>query len=266
VSWRRNANFLSKKRMAPFDTGELPETFGPSDYRAYVTMDMTGEHRIGLPLETVWRALNDPDILKASIPGCEELIRESDTGFKGRIAAAIGPVRAKFSGQATLTDIDPPNGYTLTGNGSGGAAGMVKGGAKVRLAADAEGTILSYEAHAQVAGKLAQIGSRLVDMAAKKMADEFFHNFVQQLEPVALAEAPAPPAETRKPTVTPQPQIVVATPVTEIAAVGSPTLTEPAASSPQPVESGSHKRRSWLIWGPVALIVIIIIAFLEGVI
>ena len=104
----------------------------------------------------------------------------------------MGPVRAKFSGQATLSEIDPPNGYTLTGNGSGGAAGMVKGGAKVRLTADSEGTILHYEAQAQVAGKLAQIGSRLVDMAAKKMADEFFHNFVQQLEPVALAEAPAP--------------------------------------------------------------------------
>jgi carbon monoxide dehydrogenase subunit G len=128
-------------------------------------MDMKGEFLIPLPQALVWRALNDAEILKASIPGCDELIRDSDTSFKGKISAAVGPVRAKFAGTATLSDIDAPNGYKLTGNGSGGAAGMVKGGATVRLIADGDATILHYEAHAQVAGKLAQIGSRLVDMA-----------------------------------------------------------------------------------------------------
>jgi carbon monoxide dehydrogenase subunit G len=244
-----------------------------------VAMDMTGEHRIGLPQDLVWRALNDPDILKASIPGCEELVREGDTGFKGRIAASVGPVRAKFSGTATLTDIDPPNGYTLTGNGSGGPAGMVKGGAKVQLSADAEGTLLRYEAQAQVAGKLAQIGSRLVDMAAKKMADEFFQNFVQQIQPIALAEAPMPlpeaavpfpepageasgaqtapaqPEATTQPEATAQPE----------AAAQLAAATQPATSPPAPREPHSIGRPSWLVWGPIVLIVIIVIAFLLGV-
>jgi carbon monoxide dehydrogenase subunit G len=218
-------------------------------------MDMTGEHRIRLPQETVWRALNDPEILKASIPGCEELTRDGDSAFKGRIAAAIGPVRAKFSGAATLTDIDAPNGYTLTGNGSGGAAGMVKGGAKVRLTSDSEGTILRYEAQAQVAGKLAQIGSRLVDMAAKKMADEFFHNFVQQLEPVALAEAPVPLAAAQY---IPAPETLAMT--------EAPVAMAGETAAPPLPQTHSLKPRSWLIWGPIALLVIIIIAFLFGVI
>src|ERR1700722_17951438 len=159
-------------------------------------MDMKGEFRIPLPQGVVWRALNDAEILKASIPGCDELIRESDTGFKGRISAAVGPVRAKFSGTATLSDIDAPNGYTLTGSGSGGAAGMVKGGAKVRLVTEGAETVLHYEANAQVAGKLAQIGSRLIDMAAKKMADDFFGNFVAQLQP---PEAEAQPVAVESP-------------------------------------------------------------------
>ena len=162
-------------------------------------MDMKGEFRVPLPQDVVWRALNDPEVLKASIPGCDELIRESDTSFKGKISAAVGPVRAKFAGTATLSDIDAPNGYTLTGSGSGGAAGMVKGGAKVRLVPEGSETLLQYEASAQVAGKLAQIGSRLVDMAAKKMADDFFGNFVAQLQaaqPAAAAE-PEPGPEPK---------------------------------------------------------------------
>jgi carbon monoxide dehydrogenase subunit G len=220
-------------------------------------MDMTGEHRIRLPQDTVWRALNDPDILKASIPGCEELIREGESGFKGRIAAAVGPVRAKFSGTATLSEIDAPNGYTLTGAGSGGAAGMVKGGAKVRLTADAEGTILRYEAQAQVAGKLAQIGSRLVDMAAKKMADEFFHNFVQQLEPIALAEAPVPLAA---------PETIPAPAPETLAMTEAPMALAGETAAPPLAQSHSITRRSWVVWGPIALLVVIILAFLFGVI
>jgi len=200
-------------------------------------MDMKGEFRIPLPQADVWRALNDAEILKASIPGCEELFRASQTSFTGKISAAVGPVRAKFSGQATLSDIDAPNGYTLSGSGSGGAAGMVKGGAKVRLVQEADATVLHYEAHAQVAGKLAQIGSRLVDMAAKKMADDFFGNFVRQLESVAPAENPAAAAAT------------VVAPVQER----------------QPVpETISHKRLGWLVWVLVALVVILLAARFKG--
>ena len=162
-------------------------------------MDMKGEFRVPLPQDVVWRALNDPEVLKASIPGCDELIRESDTSFKGKISAAVGPVRAKFTGTATLSDIDAPNGYTLTGSGSGGAAGMVKGGAKVRLVPEGGETLLQYEASAQVAGKLAQIGSRLVDMAAKKMADDFFGNFVAQLQTAHPAAAEAEPEPRPEP-------------------------------------------------------------------
>ena len=191
-------------------------------------MDMKGEFRIPLPQAIVWQALNDAEVLKASIPGCEELVRESDTSFKGRIAAAVGPVRAKFSGQATLSDIDAPNGYTLSGSGSGGAAGMVKGGATVRLTAEGDETVLRYEAQAQVAGKLAQIGSRLVDMAAKKMADEFFGNFVTAVTPAAPAEtAPEPAAEA---------------PV--------------AAVAPEIV---ARKRAGWVGWAVAALVVVVII-------
>lgn len=185
-------------------------------------MDMKGEFRIPLSQDVVWRALNDAEILKASIPGCEELVRESDTSFNGRISAAVGPVRAKFSGQATLSDIDAPNGYTLTGSGSGGAAGMAKGGATVRLVTEGAETVLRYEAHAQVAGKLAQIGARLVDMTAKKMADDFFTNFVAQLG-----------------TVTPA------------AAAPEPTPAAPLVRQPETV---SNPRPSWLVWAIIVIV------------
>jgi carbon monoxide dehydrogenase subunit G len=200
-------------------------------------MDMKGEFRIPLSQSLVWQALNDADILKASIPGCDELIRESDTVFKGRISAAIGPVRAKFAGTATLSDVDAPNGYTLTGNGSGGAAGMVKGGATVRLVTEGGETVLHYVAHAQVAGKLAQIGSRLVDMAAKKMADDFFGNFVAQLQP-PVADA------------------------TE-AAVPEPVTAEEVAVR-EITETISPKRSAWLVWAILAAAILILAAYWKG--
>jgi carbon monoxide dehydrogenase subunit G len=213
-------------------------------------MDMKGEYRVPLPQEVVWRALNDPEVLKASIPGCDELIRESDTSFKGKISAAVGPVRAKFAGTATLSDIDAPNGYTLTGSGSGGAAGMVKGGAKVRLVPEGSETLLQYEATAQVAGKLAQIGARLVDMAAKKMADDFFGNFVAQLEaagPVAEAALPAP-AEV--------PPAAAATATEQRAEEkAGETVTQPVAP----------ERRAWLVLALVIVIIVILALRWKGV-
>lgn len=160
-------------------------------------MDMTGEHQIKAPRQAVWAALNDPDVLKQSIAGCEELVKTSDTEFQAQVTAKVGPVKAKFSGKVTLSDLDPPNGYTITGEGSGGAAGFAKGGAKVALEdAAGGGTLLKYQVNAQIGGKLAQIGSRLVDGAARKMADEFFTAFAGVVEAqsggAVSAEIPTP--------------------------------------------------------------------------
>lgn len=174
-------------------------------------MDMNGEYRIAASREQVWAALNDPEVLKASIPGCDSLEKVGENGFKATVTAKVGPVKAKFSGQVTLSDLDPPNGYTISGEGTGGAAGFAKGGAKVRLSEDGGETVLSYEVNANVGGKLAQIGSRLIDGTARKMADEFFSAFRDQAAASAAVqgEAPAPvtpaPAAAAKPERPPEP-------------------------------------------------------------
>jgi len=166
-------------------------------------MDMTGSHRIEAPRERVWAALNDPEVLRQCIPGCEEVQKLSDTEFTARVNAKVGPVSARFNGKVTLSDLDPPQGYKIAGEGSGGAAGFGKGGATVRLEEDGPAaTLLTYEAHAQVGGKLAQLGSRLVDGTARKMADDFFSRFSALVGAAAPAEPEAaPPAH--EPTVTP---------------------------------------------------------------
>jgi uncharacterized protein len=178
-------------------------------------MDMTGEHQIKAPRSVVWAGLNDPDVLKRSIAGCEELVKSSDTEFQAQVTAKVGPVKAKFSGKVTLSDLDPPNGYTITGEGSGGAAGFAKGGAKVRLedapadGPNGGGTLLKYEVNAQIGGKLAQIGSRLVDGAARKMADDFFTAFAANVEgqptttAATAATAPSPEPMTAEPLMSP---------------------------------------------------------------
>ena len=146
-------------------------------------MDMTGERRIPAPRETVWQALNDPEVLKASIPGCESLEKLSDTAMKAIAAVRIGPISARFNGTVQLTDIDAPNGYTINGEGQGGVAGFAKGGAKVHLAdAEGGGTMLKYDVQANVGGKIAQLGSRLIDGVAKKMSDAFFSAFAKAVE------------------------------------------------------------------------------------
>jgi len=166
-------------------------------------MDMTGEYRIPAPREKVWEALNDPEILKQSIPGCQELIKTSDTELTAKVATKVGPVSAKFTGKVTLSDINPPQSYKITGEGQGGVAGFAKGGAEVELEEDGGATILRYKATAQVGGKLAQIGSRLIDSTAKKMANEFFGKFAEQVgggtEAAAPEPAPAPPPAAEKP-------------------------------------------------------------------
>jgi len=152
-------------------------------------MDMTGERLIPAPRAAVWAALNDVDVLKASIPGCQEITRHSDTEMSARVGLKIGPVSATFSGKVQLGDLDPPNGYTISGEGSGGVAGFAKGGAKVRLA-DAEGgaTRMGYDVSAQVGGKIAQLGARLIDSTAKQLADQFFDRFAHE---VAARQAPS---------------------------------------------------------------------------
>ena len=141
-------------------------------------MEMTGEYPIAAPRQKVWEALNDAETLKACIPGCETLTKTSDTSFEARVKAKVGPVSATFTGAVTLGDLNPPVSYTISGEGKGGVAGFAKGGAKVALEETGpEQTLLKYDVKAQVGGKLAQIGARLIDGTAKKLADEFFATF-----------------------------------------------------------------------------------------
>src|SRR5690606_3695304 len=144
-----------------------------------MAMTMTGENILPADRATVWDKLNDPDVLKACIPGCEELERTEDNGFRAVAKVKVGPVKATFKGKVVLSDIDAPNGYTITGEGEGGVAGFAKGGAKVQLAEVPEGTKLTYDVEAQIGGKLAQLGGRLINGVAKKYADEFFANFAK---------------------------------------------------------------------------------------
>ena len=158
-------------------------------------MDIKGEYLIPMPREAVWAALNDVAVLKQAIPGCETLTRRSDTEIDAVVTAKVGPVKASFKGQVTLSDLDPPNGYTIRGEGKGGVAGFAKGGAKVRLVDAPGGTLLLYDVEASVGGKLAQIGQRLIDSAAKKLADDFFAAFTKAASGAAAATpAPAAPA------------------------------------------------------------------------
>ncbi len=142
-----------------------------------MAMTMTGEVQLPASRDTVWAKLNDPATLKACIPGCEDLNMLSDHEFEAVAVNKIGPVKAKFKGRVTLSDLDPPNGYKISGQGDGGVAGFAKGGAVVSLTDKDGGTLLTYNVEAQIGGKLAQLGQRLINGAAKKMADQFFENF-----------------------------------------------------------------------------------------
>ncbi|GGB61914.1 hypothetical protein GCM10011316_37380 [Roseibium aquae] len=144
-------------------------------------MDMEGTYRIPAPREEVWKALNDPDILRECIPGCESLEMTSPTEMQAAVTSKIGPVKAKFKGTVTLQDLNPPESYTIVGEGKGGVAGFAKGSAGVHLTQEGDETVLTYTAKAQVGGKLAQLGSRLIDSTARKMADEFFGSFSEKV-------------------------------------------------------------------------------------
>ncbi|HEY0107218.1 MAG TPA: carbon monoxide dehydrogenase subunit G [Rhizomicrobium sp.] len=168
-------------------------------------MDFTGRYLISAPPQRVWDGINDPAVLKACIPGCEELLKTSPTDYVATARLKIGPVSATFKGKVRLGELDPPHSCRLSGEGQGGVAGFAKGDAQVVLTPDGDGTVLTYTAKAQVGGKLAQIGQRLIDGAAKQIADDFFKRFAAALAPVpvlapdpeveaAAAPAPAAPA------------------------------------------------------------------------
>ena len=146
-------------------------------------MELEGVYNLRADREKVWAALNDPEILKQCIPGCETLTKASDTNFSASVVAKVGPVKAKFSGEVELTELSPPSSYTISGEGKGGAAGFASGSADVKLEeSDDGGTVLSYMVNAQVGGKLAQIGSRLIDSTAKKLSREFFDKFTELVD------------------------------------------------------------------------------------
>jgi carbon monoxide dehydrogenase subunit G len=169
-------------------------------------MELTGTQRIEAAPEVVYAALNDPEVLRQCIPGCEAIEKSSDTAMKAKVTLKIGPMKVTFNGNVTLSDLDPPNAYTITGEGSGGIAGFAKGSAAVRLEPDSEATLLHYSVKADVGGKIAQLGARLIDGTAKKLTGEFFQKLgtviapaAPIIEPVPQAEEPAQTEEAKKP-------------------------------------------------------------------
>ncbi|MAM68946.1 MAG: carbon monoxide dehydrogenase [Rhodospirillaceae bacterium] len=203
-------------------------------------MEMTGEYRISAPREKVWEALNDPEVLAKCIPGCQELNKDSDTELSATVKSKVGPVSATFKGNVNLTDIDPPNGYKISGEGTGGVAGFAKGGADVKLAEDGGETVLTYVANAQVGGKLAQIGSRLIDSTAKKMANEFFGKFAEEVgggdSETEPEDAPAAQETT-----------------------SGPSSAEPAPAAPTSEAGGGISPAIW-VGGLITVVVVVLLA------
>ncbi len=220
-------------------------------------MEMSGSYRIAAPRQAVWDALNDPEVLRANIPGCEELNKTGENGFEAKVRAKVGPVSAKFAGNVTLSDINPPESYTISGEGKGGAAGFAKGGAQVRLEEDGADTILHYTVDAKVGGKLAQLGSRLIDGTAKKMADDFFGGFA------ASVAATAKPAEAA-----PAPAAAEAASPTEAAPGAAPAPSpapSPAEAATQAVQEVKEKRgMSPMAWIAILIAIVAILLVVFG--
>lgn len=158
-------------------------------------MKFTGSYRVSASRQKVWEAINDPEILRQCIPGCEEIVRETPTDWTAKVVAKVGPVKARFAGKIRLEDLQPPSSSRIVGEGNGGAAGFAKGEALITLADEGNATLLTYEAEAQIGGKLAQIGSRLIDGFARKYADEFFAKFAQIVGDGSVAEPAAATVE-----------------------------------------------------------------------
>lgn len=220
-------------------------------------MELTGEQIIPAPRAKVWAALNDPEILRQCIAGCESVTKNSDTDFEAVVQVKVGPVKAKFKGKVALSDLDPPNSCTISGEAQGGvAAGFGKGSAKVQLAdADGGATRLTYGVNAQVGGKLAQIGARLIDGVAAKMAEDFFTKFNQ-----IVAEPTAVPSDARQ-TAEAAKELALEEPVA--AAAKLEALPKSPAAAPQPVVSGGIPSWAWII-GLIVIVGVVTYLVLRG--
>lgn len=213
-------------------------------------MDLKGEYRIKAPRGDVWALINDPQVLRECIPGCDSLEGNPDDGFTARVTTKIGPIKATFEGAVKLSNIQPPESYTISGEGKGGVAGFAKGGADVHLA-EAEGeTILTYAAKAQVGGKLAQLGARLIDSTSKKLADEFFAKLAARAS--VPSAAPAPQSTAYEAVIVPDENPTpVAPAAAAVAAPAAPVVTQANTAS------GKSKSTLWLV-GLVAVVVVAI--------
>ena len=231
-------------------------------------MKMNGEIRVPTDRDTVWRALNDPEVLKDCLPGCQEIEKTSETEMTATLVIKVGPVKATFAGGVTLSDLDPPNGYTISGQGQGGAAGFASGEAKVRLVADGGETVVHYDVDAKVGGKLAQIGSRLIDSTAKKLSKQFFDSLAEKLggsedaeaedaaEPAASAR-PEPPDDPSPPS--PEP----AAPPADAAREGAPAEAAGPPLAPAAQRMGLPTA-AWV--GAVVVVAVVLILVFTGVI
>jgi len=206
-------------------------------------MKLDGDREISATRELVYEALNDPDVLKDCIPGCESIERTSDTGFSAKVALKVGPVKAKFTGDVSLENLNPPASYSLVGKGKGGAAGFASGRADVTLTEQETGTLLSYTVDVEVGGKIAQLGSRLISGTANRLSGEFFDKFSAIVEARAgapdVSEAAAPAeeaAEEASPTAAPAPE-----PVAPAAAAND--------TAPAPAGAGTAGSPPWIWWG-----------------
>lgn len=248
-------------------------------------MEMTGEHRIAAPRSVVWEGLNDPEVLRRSIPGCDTLEKTSPTEMTATVTAKVGPVKASFGGQVTLSNLNPPESYTISGEGKGGAAGFAKGGADVKLVEDGDGTRLQYAVKANIGGKLAQLGARLIDGTAKKMADDFFTRFAAEMEQRAAA-APAPaaaaPAAPEIPTPVPAETVVTPpspaeapsfataepipapqpVPVTEPAPKPAPAVAPPPRPAPPPAAEERRGGLSPAVWITALIVIVLVLLYL----
>ena len=246
-------------------------------------MKITGTYELEADRQKVWEALNDPDVLRACIPGCESLDRTGENELTATVTAKVGPVKAKFNGSVELKDLNPPESYRIEGSGKGGAAGFAKGGADVRLdARDGGGTVLSYEVDAQVGGKLAQIGSRLIDGTAKKLADQFFSNFREHVETPGDGRAPEAPEETTAPQAdapeaapaqpvaetdpadadTPAPEMAVSD-VPQPEAEMRPTPQAAPSQPPKPEPAGSGRLPAWIWFLGAAGLILVLVALVS---
>ena len=240
-------------------------------------MKMKGEFRVPTDRETVWRALNDTEVLKECLPGCQEIEKTSNTEMAATLVIKVGPVKATFKGGVTLSDLDPPNGYTISGQGQGGTAGFASGEAKVRLVEEEGATVVQYDVDAKVGGKLAQIGSRLIDSTAKKLAKQFFDKLAEKLgggEEAEAAEsaqktasaAPAAPAPAPDPTPAPDP--APASPEPAAAPADTTPESAPAADAGPPVPPAVQRKglptAAWA--AAVVVVAVVLILVFTGVI